>query len=208
MIKSLALVATVIVSLATNVLADNEAANEVASVDRSIGNFYGLIVNTNANVILTQGEKSSVRIEGKRKDVDKTDARIENGSLVISGTNNIPVTVYVTVEELNRVEVNSAAKVYSGQLINSDILLLKINGSGSIKLDVRALSLGMIVKGKGKIIVSGSTGESYARILGDGKIVTGNLDSYSSRLEISKANTAYVKEMNKSGRRLTLRMTN
>jgi formylmethanofuran dehydrogenase subunit C len=157
---------------------------------------------------LSQGEKASVRIEGRTRDVEKIVARIENGSLIISGSNNVPVTVYVTVEELNRVEVNSSAKVYSGQVINSDILLLKVNGSGSIKLDVRTLSLGMIVKGKGKIVVSGSTGDSFARILGDGRILTSNLDAYSSRMEISKANTAYVKETDKSGRRLTLRMTN
>ena len=148
MFKSLTLVVAAIVSLATNVLADNAAANDVSSVDRAVGNFYGLIVNTNANVILTQGEKASVRIEGRTRDVEKIVARIENGSLVISGSNNVAVTVYVTVEELNRVEVNSQAKVYSGQVINSDILLLKVNGSGSIKLDVRTLSLGMIVKGK------------------------------------------------------------
>ena len=208
MIKSLALVAAVVVSLATSVRADNESANEVSSVDRPVGNFYGIIVNTNANVILSQGEKASVRIEGRTKDVEKIVARIENGSLIISGSNYVPVTVYVTVEELNRVEVNSSAKVYSGQVINSDILLLKVNGTGSIKLDVRTLSLGMIVKGKGKIVVSGSTGDSFARILGDGRILTSNLDAYSSRMEISKANTAYVKETDKSGRRLTLRMTN
>jgi len=208
MFKSLTLVVAVIVSLATNVLADNSTANDVSSVDRAVGNFYGLIVNTNANVILTQGDKTSVRIEGRTKDVEKIVARIENGSLVIGGSNNVPVNVYVTVEELNRVEVNSQAKVYSGQVINSDILLLKVNGSGSIKLDVRTLSLGMIVKGKGKIIVSGSTGDSFSRILGDGRILAGNLDAYTTRTEITKANTAYVKETDKSGRRLTLRMTN
>ena len=208
MIKSLTLVATVIVSLATTAFAVNESAIDVTSVDRSLGNFYGLIVNANANVILIQGEKSSVRIEGKRKDVDKIEARINNGSLVINGTNNIPVTVYVTVDEINRVEVNSTAKVYSSEVINSDVLLLKVNGNGSIKLDVRALSLGMFVKGKGKILISGSAGDSYARIIGDGRIYSSNLDSYSSRTEISKANTAYIKESDKSGRRLTLRLTN
>ena len=102
MIKSLALVAAVVVSLATTVRADHESANEVSSVDRPVGNFYGIIVNTNANVVLSQGEKASVRIEGRTKDVEKIVARIENGSLIISGSNNVPVTVYVTVEELKR----------------------------------------------------------------------------------------------------------
>lgn len=208
MIKSLTLVATVIVSLATAAFAADASSSEFTSVDRSPGNFYGLIVNTHANVILSQGEKASVRIEGKRKDIDKTELRIHNGSLIISGTNNIPVTVYVTVEEINRVEVNSTARVYAGEVINSDILFLKVTGNGSIKMDVRALSLGMVVKGKGKIIISGSAGDTYSRILGDGRIYAGNLDSYSSRTEVSRGNTATIRETDKSGRRLTLRMSN
>jgi hypothetical protein len=208
MLKSLTLVAAVIVSLVTNLFAANDAANESATIDRPTAKFYGLIVNTNANVILIQGDKASVKIEGKKKDVDNIQVSVHNGSLIIDGTNNIPVTIYVTVEELNRVEVNGLARVYSSQVINSDVLFLKVNGNGSIKLDVRSMSLGMIVIGKGKIVVSGSTGDAYARVLGEGRVMTGNLDAYSSRVETSSARTATVKETDKSGRRLTLRMTN
>ena len=48
-----------------------------------------------------------------------------------------------------------------------------------MKLDVRALTVGMIVKGNGKIIVSGSSGDSYSKILGSGNIFSENLDSFS-----------------------------
>src|SRR5687768_267657 len=109
MFKSLALVATAFVTLATQVLA-SESASEVASVDRSFGAFYGIVVNTHANVVLLQGDKPSVRIEGKRKDIEKVDVQVTNGSLVITGTNNVPVSIYVTVDEINRVEVNSTAR--------------------------------------------------------------------------------------------------
>ena len=56
---------------------------------------------------------------------------------------------------------------------------MKVNGSGSLKIDVRALTVGMIVNGSGKIIISGSSGESYLRIFGTGNIFTDNLDSFS-----------------------------
>ena len=207
MFKSIALAAVVLVALAAPVLAA-ERASEVATVDRTYGAFFGIVVNTPANVILEQGGKAAVRIEGRRKDIDKVDIKVSNGQLVIGGQNTIPVTIYVTVEEINRLEVNGAARVLASKMIQSDVLFLKVNGNGSIKLDVRALSLGMVVKGKGKIVVSGTTGDSYSRILGEGRILTSNLDTYSSRTEVNRGGSATLEESDKSGRRLTLRMTN
>jgi hypothetical protein len=42
----------------------------------------------------------------------------------------------------------------------------------------------MIVKGSGKIIASGSTGESYAKVFGNGNVYASNLDtlSYSEQI--------------------------
>ena len=69
-------------------------------------NFYGLILKTNAQVILSQGIETSVRIEGDPESVSSVKTSIENGALVIDGTNNVPVIVYVTVDEINLVEVD------------------------------------------------------------------------------------------------------
>ena len=152
-------------------------SSEFATDSRNINSFSGLIVNTSANVILSQGETNSVRIEGEKAMVKDITTNIENGSLVIAGHNNHAVTVYVTVEDISLVEVNGDAKIYANGLINSDILLLKVNGSGSIRMDVRTITVGMIVKGTGKIIVSGSTGDSFSRVIGQGSIYADNLDA-------------------------------
>lgn len=152
-------------------------SSELATDLRNINDFSGLIVNTTANVILTQGESNSIRIEGEKSMVKDINTKIENGSLIISGNNNHAVTIYVSAVDLSLVEVNGNAKIYANGLINSDILLLKVNGSGSIRMDVRTLTVGMIVKGSGKIIVSGSTGDSFSRVLGQGSIYADNLDA-------------------------------
>ena len=152
-------------------------SSELSSDLRNTSNFSGLIGNTSANVILSQGETNSIRIEGEKTMVKDITTEVEYGSLIISGHNNHAFTIYVTVQDINLVEVNGNAKIYANGLINSDILLLKVNGSGSIRMDVRTLTVGMIVKGSGKIIVSGSTGESYSKLIGDGSIYTDNLDA-------------------------------
>ncbi|MCC7233304.1 MAG: DUF2807 domain-containing protein [Bacteroidia bacterium] len=203
--KTKLLSAFLTLSISASTLAHAETA-EMLNDDRTMGNFYGLIVNTPANVILNQGSDNQVSVEGDRNLISHVSTSIRNGALVIDGNNNRPVTIYVTMEDINLIEINGDAKVYSSQLINSDFLLLKVNGSGSIKLDVRSLSLGMIVKGDGKIIASGSTDNSFVRVFGKGRVFAQNLDSFRYSEQVNSTKAAYRKDDVSGARRLTLKL--
>ncbi|MBK6445759.1 MAG: hypothetical protein IPF81_10815 [Bacteroidetes bacterium] len=85
------------------------------------------------------------------------------------------------------------------------MLLLKVNGTGSIKLDVRALALGMIVKGTGKIIASGSVGESFVRVFGKGNVYAQGLDTISGT-ELSATNVTWKQEPSRSEKRNLLNL--
>ena len=172
------MISAVLIGASAIAFAANESS-EVTNTSFDPGKFYGLIVNSNANIILTQGENNSIRLEGSKQELKDIKTTIENGALTISGGNNYPVNIYISAEELNLIEINGSARIFASGSINSDILLLKVNGSGSMKVDVRALTVGMIVNGSGKIVVSGSSGESYVRVFGSGNIFTENLDSFS-----------------------------
>ena len=115
----------------------------------------------------------------QKQDQKKIKTSVENGALVITGENAKPLNIYITAEELNLIEINGSARMFARGTISSDILLLKLNGDGSMKLNVRTLTVGMIVKGNGKIIVSGSSGESFSRIYGNGNISAKSLDTFS-----------------------------
>ena len=176
--KTTLMISAVLIGASAIAFAANESS-EVTNTSFDPGKFYGLIVNSNANIILTQGENNSIRLEGSKQELKDIKTTIENGALTISGGNNYPVNIYISAEELNLIEINGSARIFASGSINSDILLLKVNGSGSMKVDVRALTVGMIVNGSGKIVVSGSSGESYVRVFGSGNIFTENLDSFS-----------------------------
>ena len=175
--KTTLMISAVLIGVSALTFAANESSELATSYDP--GKFYGLIVNSNANIILTQGDHNSIRLEGSKQELKNVKAAIENGALTINGGNNYPVNIYISAEELNLIEINGSARIFTIGSFNSDIQLLKVNGSGSMKIDVRALTVGMIVKGSGKIIVSGSSGESYVRIFGTGNIYTDHLDSFS-----------------------------
>jgi hypothetical protein len=180
--KTRFIISAVLLGVSAIALAANET-NEVSKHSIEPANFYGLIVNTNANIILSQGDENEIRVEGSKKDIKSIKAEVENGALVISGSGSKPVDIYVSAEELNLIEINGSARVLGKGSLNSDIMLLKVNGNGSMKVDVRALSVGMVVNGSGKIIVSGSCGESYSTIKGSGNIYSDKLQSFNNRIE-------------------------
>lgn len=174
--KTSVIIAAVLTGVTALTFASSESNVSTASFDP--GKFYGLVINSNANVILTQGEENTIRVEGDKKDLKNITAEVENGALVVRGENKYPVNIYVSAEELSLIEINGSARLFGSGSLSSDILLLKINGNGSMKIDIRALTVGMIVKGTGKIIVSGSSGDSYSRIMGTGTILTDGLDTF------------------------------
>jgi hypothetical protein len=205
--KTQLLTAALLVSLSACSMVYGESS-ELLSDLRNTGDFYGVVVNGNANVILSQGQQTSVKIEGDSRAIGSLKTEVSNGALVISGENVRSVNVYVTVDDINLVEVNGSARVYAAGPINSDLILLKVNGSGSIRMDVRSLSLGMIVKGSGKIVASGSTGDSYTRVYGKGNVYATNLDYFRSTEEVNNGKVAFIRESDGNEKRMTLKLHN
>jgi formylmethanofuran dehydrogenase subunit C len=200
--KTSLIISAALVGLSAITFAANESSEVKSTSAYNPGKFYGIIVNNNANIILTQGESNAIRFEGDQNDLKDVKADVENGALVINGTNSRPVSIYISVEEISLIEINGSARLFASGSINSDILLLKVNGSGSMKLDIRALTVGMIVKGTGKIIVSGTSGESFVRIYGTaGNIYKDNLDSFKN----SEERIALIEKKPKT-RRATLKL--
>jgi hypothetical protein len=181
--KTSLIISAALIGISAITFAATETNDKANTSSCNPGKFYGLIVNSNANIILTQGEANAIRFEGDKKDLEEVHTKVENGALIIDGNNSRPVSIYISVEEISLIEINGAARLFVNGSINSDILLLKVNGSGSMKVDVRALTVGMIVKGSGKIIVSGTSGESYLRVYGTGNVYKDKLDSFRSSEE-------------------------
>lgn len=174
--KAATIIALVLIGMSALAITGKEQ-QAIENISFNPGEFYGLIINNNSNVILKQGEKNSVRIEGEKSSTRKVKTDIQNGALVINGGND-QVNIYITVKDISLIELNGAGKVFGMGTINSDILLLKVNGSGSMKIDVQSLKVAMIVKGEGKLFVSGSTGECFIKEYGRGKIYANGLHAY------------------------------
>lgn len=185
----LSLVALVLVSMSTIVLGCNAtaaASSDIRTVDQS---FYGIILNGNANVYLTQGEVNSIRVEGNEANSQEVETSVNNGALIINAGSLRNVNVYVTMNDINLIQVNGAGVIRATSTLNSDMLLMKITGSGIISADVRALSVGMIINGGGKIYAGGMTGDSFVKVKGTGQVISMNLDSHRQVATLNAVNT-------------------
>ncbi len=182
--KAALLISSVIVGLSAIALAGNLTNQNNETIVKP-GKFYGLIVNSGSNVILTQGDENTYRIEGDKSEVEKISAEVENGALVIRAADVNHSTIYVTVKDINLIDVSGNGRVFVIGSIKSDIILLKVNDHGSICADVQVMKVGLLARDSGKIIVSGRASELLVKLSGEGIIYKKGLDILSEEAELS-----------------------
>jgi hypothetical protein len=177
------------------------ASSEIRNVDQ---NFYGIILNGNANVYLTQGENHAIRVEGVQGNTEEIETSVSNGALIINAGSLRNVNVYVTMSDINLLQVNGAGVIRATSTLNSDMLLLKVSGTGIISADIRALSVGMIINGGGKIYAGGMTGDSFVKVKGTGQVISMNLDSLKQTATVETITSKSESGKRKPHRALTL----
>jgi hypothetical protein len=181
--NTFSILVALMVSIATTACANDES-NVLATETRTSNAFYGVVLASDVNVVLSQDSEQSVRVEAAKADLPFINTKVINGSLVVSVRNNhklrAPVNVYVAMTDVNLIEVIGNGKISSSEMINADMLTLKLKGNGSINVDVRAISVGANLNGCGTINISGSAANSLIKVYGQGHIITKYFSSFNT----------------------------
>jgi hypothetical protein len=122
--------------------------------------FKGIYVNSNYTVYLKQTNKQEVTVEALTEIYTISDIKVENGILMVNIDRkpenpnksiwakiddikvNPVIKLYVSVRNINDLQVNGGGKIISENSIASDILTLGVSGNGSMDVDIK----GNIVK--------------------------------------------------------------
>lgn len=123
---------------AAGALAQNEQVSEVRKVD----DFSSIRIKSVANVEFSQGDKYSLRLEGKEKWVKLTTTEVKNGCLVIdfergekrSVKNINGLKLYITAPTLEVVELTGVGSLECKEPLKLDDFTLRINGVGSAEV--------------------------------------------------------------------------
>ena len=169
---------------------------------RSLPSFEKITISPKINVVLTKGNKESVRVVYARVDQDKIHASVSGKTLQlylegarildkreyvdgddyrskVSVYRDALVTAYVTYTDLQKLEVRGEEEITCTSVIAGDEFTLKAYGQSEITLD--SLNVGefrMVLYGENKIKVkSGVAQRQTYRLYGENKIDNSALKS-------------------------------
>ncbi len=148
---------------------------------------------------LRQGAQR-VEIECSDDTFEKIEFRISGDELIIEskdnrGWSNIgksDLTIYVSMENIEGVNLSGSGELIGEQSINTDDLKLRISGSGNITLATSASGLSAEISGSGKITLSGKANSLKARISGSGNVKAENLTVDTVDASISGSGDIYI----------------
>lgn len=162
--------------------------------------FKGIYVNSNYTVYLKQTNKQEVTIEALTEIYSLTEVKVENGILMVNVERkpdnpnksiwakiddiklNPTMKLYVSVKNINDIQVNGGGKVISENSIASDYVTMGVSGNGLIDIDLKGNTIKAEVSGPGSLNVKGYATSIDALVSG-----TGSINAYNCGLETAKA---------------------
>lgn len=175
------------------------AFGQVTKKTLELGEFKSIYNNSNYTVYLKQTNKQEVMVEALTEIYELTNIIVENGVLMINVERkpdspnksvwakiddikvNPTMKVYVSVKNLNDLQVNGNGKIISENSLASSLLSLSVSGSGSMDLDIKGDVVKAEVSGSGKITLKGYASSIEVLLSG-----SGNLNAFNCPLDNAK----------------------
>lgn len=129
---------------------------------RKVDNFSGISFGVAGELHLTQGQGYSVIIEGDKDLLRDIETFERNGTLVIRKDSwisamNKKVTVYVTMPEVESLNVSGSGHLMAEGAVRSDEIELNVSGSGRLVLEnLTADEVDCSISGSGNIYLEGN----------------------------------------------------
>lgn len=130
---------------------------------RQVSDFTGLKVSGDVEVILTQGNTVSVVVEADDNLIEDVLTDVSGSTLSIGfekyvNLRNGTCNVYITVPELNKIQVSASAEIKAtGVFKTADAFFISASSSGEVKINANAPSINLQSSSAGQIKISGRT---------------------------------------------------
>lgn len=179
-----------------------------------LGEFKSIYNNSNYTVYLKQTNKQEVSVEAESDIYALTSVIVENGVLMVNvdrkpdnpnksvwaKIDNIKLNpvmkVYVSVKNINELQVNGQGKIISENSLSAPALNLSVSGSGSMDLDLKGDYLKAEVSGSGKIVLKGYATSIDALVSGSGAIQAFNCTLDNAKVKVSGSGDCEVTAAN------------
>lgn len=176
--------------------------------------FKGIYVNSNYTVYLKQTNKQEVTVEALAEIFQVSDIKVENGVLMINIDRkpdspnksiwakiddikvNPTMKLYVSVKNINELQVNGGGKIISENSIAADFMSVGVAGSGSLDVDLKGNTVKAEVSGSGTLNLRGYATSLEATVSGPGKLTGYNCPLESAKIRLSGSGSAELNVSN------------
>jgi len=170
---------------------------------RKTGPFTGIGLAVSADLYLSQGDNTEVKLEGSSDLLAKVETVVEKNTLKIRYKHrawgwNIPkgpLKIYVTMPEVKRLYLAGSGNIKARTPVNGDKIDLAVSGSGDIAIDhLSANIVNIKISGSGDIRVAGekTVDAQEIAISGSGDVLNKDLSCKKANIRISGSGGAQV----------------
>ena len=163
-------------------LEDFEKGNgEIATEKRSVGEFDGLQIAGNFEVILEESNRPHVQIITDENLLEFIDSEVQAGILSVTQQKKLisrsKIRVIINYQELNDIRAMGAALIKNEDYLKTEDLEIGMEGAGAIDLKIISEKLKVELSGAGVISLAGEAEEQELNLMGAGKLEAFDLDS-------------------------------
>src|SRR5688572_9004268 len=201
-------------SAAALLLLSSVSFSQTTKKTLELAEFKSIYNNSNYTVLLKQTNKQEVIVEAQPDIMEVTNIIVENGVLMVNVERkpdnpnksvwakiddiklNPTMKVYVSVKNLNDLQVNGNGKIVSENSLAASMLTLSVSGAGSMDLDIKGEVVKADVSGSGKIALKGYATSVDAVLSGSGDLNAFNCPVESAKIKVSGSGDCEVNATN------------
>ena len=167
-------------------------SGDVITETREVSGFDKVVLACSGDIILTQGEEESLKIEGEDNIVAKITTEVKDGTLYLEFENSSISFVtterlkfYLTMDEITGLTITGSGDIDSAE-IETTTLDISIVGSGDIDIDALAAKrLDVSIAGSGDLNLVGEVQTHTVNIAGSGNYEARHLHSQTVSITIA-----------------------
>lgn len=162
----------------------------VVKKDLDLPEIRAFSLSFSGDVYVRQGNTQSVTVEMEENLLEHFNTDVRDGKWRIKFDQNVrnrrPVNVYLTVQDLNEVNVSGSGSIIGeNTFTNLGNVHIGVSGSGDIKLDLEGQDMDVSVSGSGDITLSGKADQVNIDINGSGDVLSHELTAATGSVRIS-----------------------
>lgn len=188
--QRLALLGLLLLGCSLSIFAQGIKGNgNIVRESRSIKGFTGVEANGVFHVHLTQGSSFSVEVETDENIMPHVTTKVKGNTLVLKTEKSIrkvnELTVFITLPELDHVEVSGAGEVVGESTFYTDHMRIGLSGAGEIDLAVNSAELTADLSGASELNLSGKADFATYELSGASDVDAGDLMSENGLVDLS-----------------------